>query len=89
MKRNKEKHACLDAVLGTCDAGIAHSMTALIEIQRSLAWLPARRPYCAVVIDVEIPSAIVHRDTVVAVAGDPAKLRVLVERISAGCIRYQ
>ena len=89
MKRNKEKHACFDAILRACDAGIAHSVAAFIEIQRGLAWLPARRPYGSVVIDVEIPSAVVHRDAVVAVAGDPAELRVLVERVSAGSIRYQ
>ena len=84
MQRHEEKHARLDTVLGSCDAGIAHAMTALIEIKRSLARLPARRPDRTAVVDIEIPSTIVHRHTVIAVAGDPAELSVLVERISAG-----
>ena len=89
MQRHEEEHARLDAILGTCDAGVAHAVAALIEIKRSLARLPARRPYGSGVIDIEIPSAIVHRHTVVAVAGDSAELRVLVERVSAGGVRDQ
>ena len=42
MKRNKEEHTGLDAVLGTCDAGVAHSMTTFVEVKRSLARFPAR-----------------------------------------------
>ena len=42
MKRNKEEHTGLDAVLGTGDAGVAHSMTAFIEVKRSLARFPSR-----------------------------------------------
>ena len=79
MQRDEEEYAGLDAVLRTGNAGIAHSMAAFIEVKRSLARLPARRPYAAVVIDVEISSSIVHRHTVVAVAGDPAELGILVE----------
>ena len=89
MKRNEEENACLKTILRTRNARIAHSMAALIEIKRSLAWLPSRRPYCTVVIDIEISSAVVHRDSVIAVTCDPAELSVLVERISTGSIGNQ
>ena len=86
MQRHEEEHARLDAVLGSCDAGIAHAMTALIEIKRSLARLPARRPYGPAIVDIEIPTAVIHRHAVIAVACDSAELRVLVERVSAGSV---
>ena len=89
MKRDEEEDACLKTILRTCNARIAHSMAALIEIKRSLAWLPSRRPYCTVVIDIEISSAVVHRDSVITVSCDSAELSVLVERISTGSIGNQ
>ena len=89
MERNEEKHAGLDSVLGTCNAGVAHSMAALIEVQGSLARFPARRPDRSLVIDIEITSAVVHRDIVVAVTGYTTELRVLVEGISAGRVGDQ
>ena len=79
VQRHKEEHARLDTVLGTSDAGVAHSVTALIEIKRGLARLPAWRPYGSVVVDVEIPSAIVHRNVVITIAGNTAELCVLIE----------
>ena len=60
-------------------------MTALVEIQRSLAWFPAGTPYITSVIDIEIPSAIIGRHAVVPVTGDAAELRILAEAISSGC----
>ena len=64
-------------------------MAALIEVQRSLAWLPARRPDHAAVVDIEISSTVVHRDIVVAIAGDATELRVFVEGISTGRVGDQ
>ena len=63
--------------------GITHTVTTFVEIQLGLARLPARAPHRTGVIDIEIPSAGIHRDAVVAVAGDPAELRVPAEAIAA------
>ena len=40
----EEQHAGLYTVLGTGDARVAHAVTALVTVQRSLAGLPSRRP---------------------------------------------
>ena len=61
-------------------------MTALVRVEWSLARLPARVPHRAVVVDVEIASAIVHRHTVVAIAGDATELCVFVEVVTSGCV---
>ena len=63
--------------------GITHTVTAFVEIQRGLARFPARTPHRPGVIDIEIPSSGIHRDTVVAVAGDSTELRVPAEAIAA------
>ena len=44
LERNEEQHRCLYIVLPSRDARVAHAMTALIEVERRLAWLPTGRP---------------------------------------------
>ena len=88
-ERHEEEHAGLDSVLRSGDARVAHSVAAFVEVQRRLARLPSRRPHRASVVDVEISSAVVHRDVVVAVACDSAEFRVLIEGISSGRVGNQ
>ena len=83
---DEEEQAGLNAVFGSGDAGIAHSMTALVAIEGCLAGLPCRRPYAAAFVDVEVASPVVHRHAVVAVAGDTAELGILVEGVASGGI---
>ena len=85
-KGNKEKRFGFEAVLLTADTGISHTVTAFIEIQRRAHWLPSRRPDAFPVIDIEIPSAGIHRNAIVAVAEDSAEFCILVEAVSAGCL---
>ena len=54
-------------------------MAAFIEIKRSLARLPTWRPYGTIVIYIEIATAVVHRDIIVAIACYPAELGILTE----------
>ena len=61
-------------------------MTAFVRVERSLARLPSRVPHRAIVVDVEIASAIVHRHTVVAITGDATELSVFVEVVTSGCV---
>ena len=61
-------------------------MTALIEIKRSLARLPARIPYGITVLDVEIAAAGIHGHTVVAVARYAAELGILAETVTSRSI---
>ena len=83
----EEEHAGLYAVFLTRDAGVAHAVTALIEVERRLARLPAWVPDGVAVLDIEVSSAIVHRYIVVAIAGDTTELGILVEAVAASGIR--
>ena len=82
--RHEEKHGSLQAVLRSGDAGVAHSVTALIAVKRSLARFPAGVPDSIPVLDIKIPSTLVHRHSVVAVARDAAVLGILAEAVAAG-----
>ena len=42
MERNEEEDRSLDTVLAARDAGVVHTMTALIRVELCLAGLPAR-----------------------------------------------
>jgi hypothetical protein len=64
-------------------------MTALIEVEGSLAWFPTRIPYGTVVVDIEIASTIVHGYVIITITGDTAELRVLIEGVAAGGVRDQ
>lgn len=86
VKRNKEEHTCLHTVLASRNAGIVHTVTALVAVEWSLAGLPSGIPHGVAVLDIEIAAAIVHRHTIVSVAGDTPEFCVLVEGIAACCI---
>ena len=75
-----------EAVLLAGDHGIAHTVTAGVFVQFSLHRFPSGIPDGAVVIDIEIAAAIVHRHIVVPVAGNPAKARIPIEAVSSGGI---
>ena len=76
----------LQAVLFAGDDGIAHAVTAGILVQFGLNRLPSGVPDRAVVVNIEITAAVVHRHVVVPVAGDPAKARIPVEAIASGSV---
>ena len=86
VQRNEKKYTGFNAVLTTSDAGVAHAVTALVEIQWRLARFPSRIPDVAVVVNVKVASAIIHRYVVVAIAGDTSEFGVLVERIASSSI---
>ena len=58
-------------------------MTALVAVKRGLARLPARIPDAVSVLYVEITPAVVHRNAIVAIAGNAAELCILVERVTS------
>ena len=82
-QRNKIQATDSQPVFLAGNPGITHTVTAFVEIQRGLARFPARTPHRTAVIDIEISSAGIHRDAVVAVAGDSTELRVPAEAIAA------
>ncbi len=86
MERNKEEDTSLHTILAACDAGIVHTMAALIAIEWSLARFPTWVPDGVTVLDVEVATAIVHRYPVVAIAGDAAELGVLIEGVATSCV---
>jgi hypothetical protein len=64
-------------------------VSAFIALQRGLRRLPAGIPDRFTVADVVVASAGVDRNIVVAVAGQAAKLGILVEAVAAAGIRNQ
>ena len=77
------------AVLGRSDAGVAGAHAAFIAVQRGLGGLPARIPDHVAFFEVEVVSARIGGDVVVAVAGHTQKPRVLVEGVAAGGVAHQ
>ena len=95
LQRHEEQYTGLDAILLTRDAGVAHTMTALVEVERGLTRLPTWIPYyclvsltpCLLVYNIKVSPAIVHRYVVVAIAGDATELGILVEAVAASGVR--
>ena len=85
----EEEHRSLHTVLLTCDTGVTHTMTALVEVERRLTGLPTRIPHGIAILDVEVAATVVHRYVVVTIAGDTTELRILVEAVTAGGVRDQ
>ncbi len=78
-----------DAALCRGDLGIAKTVTALVAVELSLDRLPAEGPYVAAVIDVEVTSACIGGNVVVAITGKTKKTSILVEAVAAGSVREQ
>ena len=89
LQRNEKEHRGFYAVLAACDARVAHAVAALVAVERCLAGFPAWVPHCSVVVDIEVSSAVVHRDAVVTVAGDASELCILEEGVATCCVRNQ
>jgi len=87
LQGHKEEYRGLDTVLTTCDTGVAHAMTALVEVEWRLARFPTWIPHGIAILDVEITPAVVHRHVVVAIAGDTAELGILVEAVATSGVR--
>ena len=87
--RHEKEHLCTKAILLACQAGIAHPVPALVEVERRLAGLPTRIPDRIAVLDIEITSAGIHRHAVVAIAENAPELGVPAEAIASGCIGNQ
>ena len=68
---------------------IAHAMTALIVIQICLDGHPAGRPDRAVVVQIEIASAGIGGNVIVAVTGQAEHTCVLIEAVTAGSVGEQ
>ena len=83
LQRYEKEYSGLDTILTTRDAGVAHTMTALVEVERRLTGLPTWVPNGISILDVEVAPAIVHRYVVVAIAGDATELGILVEAVAA------
>ena len=88
-QRHEEQHRSLDSVPCSRNTGIAHTVAALVTVERSLARLPSGRPDGISVLYIEITSARIHRNAVVTVSRYPAELGVTVEGIAAGGIGNQ
>ncbi len=81
--RYEELHGSGNAVLLAGDNGVAQTVTALVAVKLGLYGRPAGVPHGISVLDVEIASAHIHGDVVIAVTGDAAKSSVLVEAVAA------
>ena len=80
---HEEKFGDLNAVLASCYAGIVESMTALIAVERGLAWFPTWVPHYVAVLYIEVTAAIVHWHVIVAVARNAAEFGIFVERVTS------
>ena len=89
LERYEEQHASLNAIFTTCDAGVTHAMTALVEVERCLAGLPSWIPHGVAILDVEITATIVHRHIVVAITRDATELGILVETVTSSSVGNQ
>ena len=87
--RNEERSLGFQPVLLAGDDGIAHTVAALVAVKLGLHGGPARVPDSVAVFDVEVSAAHVYRHVVVAVTGDTAQARVLIEAVSACRVGYQ
>jgi len=78
-----------NAALCRGNLGIAETVTALVAVELSLDRLPAKRPYIAAVVYVEVTTACIGGNVVVAITGKAQKTSVLVEAITAGSVGEQ
>src|SRR5450755_3614381 len=88
IERDEIAGAGQDATpLGT-DGAVAHAVPAGILLHIAMGRLPGWRPViaCLVVAYVNVPSAQIEGDIVVAVARDTAQPRVAIERVTTGSI---
>ena len=83
---DEEKDIGLYAVPTAFDAGITHTMPALIALQRRFARFPAGIPHAVSVLYIIIPASGIHGDAVIAVAQDAAEFGILAEAIAAGSV---
>ena len=84
-----DRLASFQSVLGGGDAGVARAHPAFVTVQRGLGGLPARIPDHVALFEVEVVSARIGGDVVIAVTGHAQKPRVLVEGIAAGGVAHQ
>ena len=80
---NKECYLSFNALGFALYNGVAHTVTAFVAVKFGLYGRPAGVPHMTAVIDIEITSAHVHGNIVVAIAGNAAKSCVLVEAVAA------
>ena len=81
--RNEELDRCLNAVLLAGDDRITKTVTALVLVKLGLYGRPAGIPHGIAVLEVEVSSAHINGNVVVAVTSNPAQTRVLVEAVSS------
>ena len=86
VERNEEEYTCLHTIFTTRDTGIIHTMAALVAVEWGFTRFPTRIPDGIAFLDVEVTSAIIHRNPIVAITGDATELGILIERITTGCI---
>jgi hypothetical protein len=57
-------------------------MTTLVEVERGLTGLPARIPDSIAILNIKVPTPIVHRYIVVTITGDATELGILIKAVS-------
>ena len=87
--RNEESSLSLESVLLAGDDGVAHAVAALVAVELGLYRGPAGVPDSVAVLDVEVSSAHVDGDVVIAITCDTAQTSVLIEAVAACGIGYQ
>ncbi len=70
IKGDKIENMGPQTVLFSADGGIAQPVPAFVTVQIGFYGLPSRRPDRSVIIDIEIFSARVHRNIIIAITGD-------------------
>ena len=84
LQWHKKEYGSLHAVLASRDACVAHTVAALIGVERGAAGFPSGIPDGVAVFQVEVASVVVHWHVVVAVTCNAAELGVFVEAVASG-----
>ena len=88
-ERDEVQHRGREPTARAGDPRVAHAVPGLERVELGLDRHPRRGPDVTAVVDVEVPTAGVVRDVVVAVAREPTHARIAVEGVPAGGVRDQ
>ncbi len=89
FKRYKVCALRSNAVFLTVNNGVSHTVAALIFIKRSAHWSESGRPDGIAVFYVEILSAVIHRNVIIAETCDTTKACIFIKAVTACCVGYQ
>ena len=81
-ERHKMQHAGSYTRFLACDTSVIETMTTFVGVQWRFARFPPWIPNYVAIFDVEIATAVIHRNRIIAIACDTTKLSILVECVA-------